>query len=217
MKDKRARKATVVYSGGDDVFIVGAWDDVIELSVDLREKFRRYTQQTLSISAGIGIYECSYPISAIAQETGDLESESKRMPQKNAVTLMSDGETHIIMVAGKEEKISDGTYNWEELRTEVLEEKYRALQEFFGEIDERGMSFLYRMLELIRGQEERINFARFVYLLSRLEPTEEGEKKENYRKFSGKMCRWIQSEKDCRQLKTAINLYAYMNRKKGEK
>ena len=217
VKDKRARKATVVYSGGDDVFIVGAWDDVIELSVDLREKFRRYTQQTLSISAGIGIYECSYPISAIAQETGDLESESKRMPQKNAVTLMSDGETHIIMVAGKEEKISDGTYSWEELRTEVLEEKYRALQEFFGEIDERGMSFLYRMLELIRGQEERINFARFVYLLSRLEPTEEGEKKENYRKFSGKMCRWIQSEKDCRQLKTAINLYAYMNRKKGEK
>ena len=77
------------------------------------------------------------------------------------------------------------------------------------------MSFLYRMLELIRNQKEKINFARFVYHLSRLEPDKEGEKKEKYRKFSRKMYQWVQSEKDCRELKTAINLYAYMHREKG--
>ena len=77
------------------------------------------------------------------------------------------------------------------------------------------MSFLYRMLELIRNQKEKINFARFVYLLSRLEPDKECEKKEKYRKFSRKMYQWVQSEKDCRELKTAINLYAYMHREKG--
>ncbi|URW85581.1 hypothetical protein M5E86_18200 [Blautia wexlerae] len=50
---------------------------------------------------------------------------------------------------------------------------------FFEGIDEtRGMSFLYRMMELVRGHEEKINFARMMYLLSRLEPTEEGTKKE---------------------------------------
>ena len=43
----------------------------------------------------------------------------------------------------------------------------------------------------------------------------EGEKKEKYRKFSRKMYQWVQSEKDCRELKTAINLYAYMHREKG--
>lgn len=53
----KERQATIVYSGGDDVFIVGAWNDVIELSVDLQKMFRKYTQGTLSISAGIGIYE----------------------------------------------------------------------------------------------------------------------------------------------------------------
>lgn len=208
------RKATIVYSGGDDVFIVGAWNDIIELSVDLKEKFERYTQGTLSISAGIGIYECSYPISAIAEETGELESESKKMPGKDSVTLMSDGEEHLV----ESEKISDGTYKWSEFARKVIEEKYRTLQEFFGQIDERGMSFLYRMLELIREQQtDRINFARFIYLLSRLEPTEEGIKKEQYRIFSAKMYEWIQSEKDCRQLKTAMNLYAYMHREKGER
>lgn len=208
---KRARKATIIYSGGDDVFIVGAWDDIIELSIDLKEKFQKYTQKTLSISAGIGVYDASYPISAIAEETGEMESKSKELPGKNAVTLMEDGEYH---KEGKED-ISDGTYSWEELKSKVIEEKYRTLQEFFGDVDERGMSFLYRMLELIRNQKEKINFARFIYLLSRLEPEEEGEKKEAYQKFSRKMYVWIQNERDCRQLKTAINLYAYMHRDKG--
>ena len=36
---------------------------------------------------------------------------------------------------------------------------------------------MYRMLELVRGHEEKINFARMMYLLSRLEPSEEGPKK----------------------------------------
>lgn len=209
----KERQATIVYSGGDDVFIVGAWNDVIELSVDLQKMFRKYTQGTLSISAGIGIYEDSYPIAAIAQETGAMESESKRMPGKNAVTIMEDGERHLVEEGEEEKEISDGTYSWEEFAQEVIQEKYRALSEFFEDLEDRGMAFLYRMLELVRGHEEKINFARMMYLLSRLEPSEEGPKKEKYRQLSKKMYEWIQSDQDCRQLKTAINLYAYMNRK----
>lgn len=208
----KKRNATIVYSGGDDVFIVGAWNDIIELSIDLREKFKKYTQGMLSISAGIGIYECSYPIAAIADETGELEAESKKMPEKDSVTLMNDGMKHMV----KDSEISDGTYTWDEMQQEVLAEKYQAIHNFFGETDARGMTFLYRMLELIRNQKEKINFARFVYLLSRLEPDKEGEEKETYRQFSRKMYEWVQSEKDCRQLKTAMNIYAYMNREKED-
>ena len=212
----KERQATIVYSGGDDVFIVGAWNDIIELAVDLRKKFKRYTQGTLSISAGIGIYDASYPIAAIALETGEMESESKRMPGKNAVTLLEDGERHLVETEEEEKEISDGTYSWNELEEEVIREKYRTLCDFFEGIDDtRGMSFLYRMLELVRGHEEKINFARMMYLLSRLEPQEEGPQKEKYGQLSQKMYQWIQSDQDCRQLKTAINLYAYVHREKG--
>ena len=212
----KERQATIVYSGGDDVFIVGAWNDIIELAVDLRKKFKRYTQGTLSISAGIGIYDASYPIAAIALETGEMESESKRMPGKNAVTLLEDGERHLVENEEEEKEISDGTYSWKELEEEVIQEKYRTLCDFFEGIDDtRGMSFLYRMLELVRGHEEKINFARMMYLLSRLEPQEDGPQKEKYGQLSQKMYQWIQSDRDCRQLKTAINLYAYVHREKG--
>ncbi len=32
----RPREATIIYSGGIDVFVVGAWDDVIEFGIELR-------------------------------------------------------------------------------------------------------------------------------------------------------------------------------------
>ena len=174
------------------------------------------TQGTLSISAGIGVYNSSYPIAAIAAETGEMESESKRMPGKNAVTLLEDGERHLVENGDDDKEISDGTYSWDELERGVVQEKYRILCDFFEGIDgDRGMSFLYRMMELVRGHEDKINFARMMYLLSRLEPTEEGAQKEKYRQLSQKMYQWIQSDKDCRQLKTAINIYAYIHREKG--
>ena len=209
-KKKEKRLATIVYSGGDDLFIVGAWNDIVELSVDICNSFKKYTEGTLTISAGIGFYQESYPISAIAEEVAELEEKSKGFPGKNAVTLLEDGETH--------EGISDGTYSWTEFQAEVLNEKFVHIYEFFETDEERGKAFLYNMLELIRNQTDKINLARFVYLLSRMEPeADKISQMEHYKKFSSLMYKWIRSPKDCRQLKTAITLYAYYSREKEEK
>ena len=96
-------------------------------------------------------------------------------------------------------------------------EKYRTVCEFFGRSEEKGRNFLYHLLELIRRQgEEKINLARYVYLLSRMEPGRDASEEERmrYQAFSKNMYYWIKNEEDCRQLKTAINLYAYMFREK---
>lgn len=100
----------------------------------------------------------------------------------------------------------------------MIGEKYRVLSEYLENFEDKGNAFLYRMLELIRNQKEKINFARFVYLIARLEPgeRESSERKAMYRNFSEHMCKWIRSEQDCRQLKTAISLYVYANRKGEE-
>lgn len=218
-KKGHPRNASICYSGGDDVFLVGAWNDVVELAVDIRRAFARYTQGTLRLSAGIGIYEPGYPIRAIAGEVAAMEEASKSLPGKNAVTLLEDGQYHTVEDGnGGWKTVSDGTYGWEELEQYVLGEKFRAVSRFFGISEERGRNFLYRLLELIRSRDEKINFARYVYLLSRLEPGKDAapEQKEAYREFSSKMYRWMKSGEDCRQLKTAINLYAYLTREKEE-
>ncbi|MDE7307748.1 MAG: type III-A CRISPR-associated protein Cas10/Csm1 [Lachnospiraceae bacterium] len=208
------RKATIVYSGGDDLFIVGAWHDIIELAVDIREAFTRYTEGTLSLSAGIGLYPSGFPIHVSASEVAALEEESKKLPDKNAVTLFSDGETHQEIDKGYDLCIDDGTYKWEIFIKEVIEEKYQIICQFFEYFEDRGKSFLYHLLELVRRQDDKINLARYIYLLARMEPQSNAsqEEKEQYKIFSEKMYVWIKNEKDCRQLKTAITLYSYMIR-----
>ncbi|MCM1326310.1 MAG: type III-A CRISPR-associated protein Cas10/Csm1 [Bacteroidales bacterium] len=221
---KHKRNAAICYSGGDDLFIVGAWNEIIEIAIDLRRNFERYTQGTLTLSAGIGIYAPGYPISAIADEVADMEESSKALPGKNAVTIFPDGSRHgIVNETGKEKVISDGTYSWQEFEQEVLGEKYRHIYEFFETSEDRGKNFLYHLLELIRlrSEEDKIHFARYVYLLSRLEPDKNAppEQKAAYKEFSLKMYQWYQganAEADCRHLKTAMNLYAYLKRDKEE-
>ena len=225
-KKKDKRHAAIVYSGGDDLFIVGAWDDVIELAADIRRNFARYTQNALTISAGIGIYQSSYPISVMAQETANLEEKSKIFPGKNAVTLPSDGgEYELADETGRNIKLDEGTYSWETLENHVIGEKLRCLDEFFDltntdeRQNQRGKNFLYNLLALLRGRDEKINLARYVYLLSRMEPDKDAsaEEKERYREFADKMYKWNLNDEDTRQLKTAILLYVYLTRKREEK
>ena len=192
------RSAAIIYSGGDDVFVVGAWKDVLEFSIDLYEAFRRFTQGTLTLSAGFGIYKVKYPISYIAEKTGELEDQSKDLEGKNAVTLFD----------------NNHRYKWEEFTQKVIDEKYRTVSGFFQHTEEHGKNFLYNMLELLRNREERINIARLAYLLSRMEPDYKAEPsfKEMYTDFSKKVYQWMQDPEDTRQLITAIYLHVYRNR-----
>lgn len=196
------RKAMIVYSGGDDVFVVGSWDDIIGFAVDLYCGLKRFSQNTLTISAGIGIFPEKYPISAIAREVGILEEASKKIEGKNAVTLFLD---------------KNHTYHWEVFIDRVLGEKYRLIYRFFENSSERGKSFLYKLIDLMTEREEKINLARYAYILARLAPDKKEEEQVIlYQEFSRKMYQWMKDEEDCRQAITSMYLYAYLTRSREE-
>lgn len=205
---KGGRNATIVYSGGDDLFIVGAWNDVIELAVDIRNKLNMYSEGMLTISAGIGIYPAKYPLSRTADETASLEDVAKgypdvENPKKNAIALFD----------------KNNVYSWDEFVNSVVGEKLKCIERFFETSDERGKAFLYHLLELIRNMDDRINLARYAYVLTRLEPTnDKGEswKREDYRDFARRMYAWVQDDRDRKELVTAIYLYVYLTREKEE-
>ncbi len=204
-KTSGKRNASIVYSGGDDLFIVGAWDDIIAFSIDLYDSLKRYSQGKLTISAGIGIYPDKFPIAAMAEQTGELEHCSKVYDneRKNAVTLFN----------------GENTYHWDEFVNYVLAEKLEMLQSYIDNNDAHGKALLYNMLQLIRDRNKdgRINIARFTYLLARLRPDKnDDEKSKLYNDFSKKMYKWIRDDKDCRQLTTAIYIYVYMNRERTD-
>ena len=97
----RALQVAVVYSGGDDVFLVGAWTDVLEGARRIREALRRYTCGALTISAGIGIYGDHFPIRQAASLTAGLEDEAKSLPHKDGIASLpqeTDTATHGIPI-----------------------------------------------------------------------------------------------------------------------
>lgn len=202
-KTEKKRNATIVYSGGDDLFVVGAWDDIICFAIDLHNSLNRFSEGMLTISAGVGLYSKNFPIISMANQTGALEECSKHYDNnsKNAITLFEG--------SGK------STYHWDELIEKVLGEKYALLKSYFENNEENGKALLYKMLQLIRDRDEtdKLNIAKLAYLLARIEP----KNKENvgkYQEFSTKIYDWIQNDTDRRQLITAIYIYIYTIREK---
>lgn len=100
----------------------------------------------------------------------------------------------------------------------MLAEKYELIRDFFQTMQDYGKSFLYRLLDLMRSRDEKINLARYAYLLARMEPGEKApdESKKLYQDFSQKMYQWMLDEKACKQAITALYIYVYTIRENAE-
>lgn len=73
------RTLLFIYAGGDDLFVSGAWNEVVEFAFDIYQCFRAYTGHNpdISISGGISIAEAKFPLYKAADESGEAESAAK--------------------------------------------------------------------------------------------------------------------------------------------
>jgi len=70
----------IVFAGGDDLFLLGAWDEVLNLARKIREEFKTFVKvKGLSISFGIAIAKPTTPISYLATHTEELLDEAKAL------------------------------------------------------------------------------------------------------------------------------------------
>lgn len=193
-------KLQIVYSGGDDLFAIGNWSDVIHAAVAIREALDEFTGNgALSISAGIGMFEQKYPLASMAQEAGELEDAAKMFvaadgsgAEKNAVALWS----------------ADQVFSWSEFIDIVVP---RA-QEVAGIFDgiEKGRAFAYRLMELLRDVDNPVSIPRLAYVLAR---AFEGREDEG-RKRSQQFYNWATDRKQRAYLVTALEWYACASRER---
>ena len=86
----RVEAVYAVYSGGDDLFIVGRWDVLPQLAYDIRSDLARYVAQTptIHLSAGITLHGGKYPLYQMAEEAKDALDRAKAMDGKDAVCFL---------------------------------------------------------------------------------------------------------------------------------
>ena len=79
-----------IYSGGDDLFFVGAWDVVVELARRIRADLTSFAANHPGIhtSAGIVLVGGKYPLAQAAQDAGKAEKEAKGRSGKNALSFL---------------------------------------------------------------------------------------------------------------------------------
>ncbi len=122
-----------VFAGGDDLFLLGAWNEVIDISKDIREEFMRFCSgSNLSISMGMVMFKPSKPINYIANISEEALEKAKEVDNKNALTLFRE------------------TVKWDEY---LDENNGRYLDEELVRVDSEVFSlntaFTYRLIELI--------------------------------------------------------------------
>ena len=201
---------SVVYAGGDDVFLIGAWNDVLNAGLKLQKAFDEFTNGTVTMSAGFGLFTDHTPVISMASSSADLESEAKEMEGKNAIALFGKyyDERHIE---------HQYRFHWNELRDRILDDKIPILNELFTAFPDKGNSFLYHLLALFRQVDtDPMAISRLAYLLARHTPNEKnGAKKETieaFQSFTKKAYAWAANPKENLAFQTACLLYTYLHR-----
>ena len=86
MKAKYPNTYTV-FAGGDDLFLLGAWDEVLSMAREIESEFKDFVKSDkLSISFGIAIAKPSTPISYLADYTEKLLEVAKDIDDEQEVT-----------------------------------------------------------------------------------------------------------------------------------
>lgn len=69
----------VIYAGGDDLFIVGAWQQLPELAGAIYKDFKTFTgnHPAMSLSGGLGLEDPKFPLYRAAERSGAAEHQAK--------------------------------------------------------------------------------------------------------------------------------------------
>ena len=142
IEDKFKGKIYIVYSGGDDLFFVGRWDAICDLSIEIHKKFSEMASGNLqvTISSGIVLADPKWPVYRLAEASKDFLSQSKNKG-RNRTTMFSSEE--------------DCTVTWQELeKLKNLKDKLHGMIQ--ANVLSRGFLFHLRNIhrEYEREEEE---------------------------------------------------------------
>ena len=105
------------------------------------------------------------------------------------------------------------TLKFDQFIDNVYNGKLKSIRYYFNIQDERGKSFVYRLIELLRNYD-RMNIARLAYYLTRLEDQTSKDKKEEFKEFKDLFFSWYTgSDNERKEAEIALLLYIYEIRK----
>jgi len=125
----------VVYSGGNDLMVVGPWDGTVRLAQEIYREFRRYTAHNpnITLSGGNILVKPQFPVYRFARIVGDVLRQSKQ-GGRDRMTLFGD----TVKWSDDRESLDQLLAFGERMARYVEEDKLpRGFLHFLMELDER--------------------------------------------------------------------------------
>lgn len=150
--EKEFKEIYTVFSGGDDIFVIGPWNKVINFAIEIRNKFSEYCaiNPDFTFSAGVKLFKAHDPISFCDASVGDALHCSKEKNGKDGITIF------------------DHTVSWNKL-DKILQEGQKVI----GWLEKNLISraFVYNLREYGEmshkyEEEGNIKYLKFVPLLT---------------------------------------------------
>ncbi len=135
--DARFKDIYTVFAGGDDLFLVGPWNRMVELALWLHDRFSEYTckNEEIHFSAGISLQKANTPLAKLAEDAEEALGQSKGAG-RNRITLFGQ------------------TATWEEFQ------RLRHIKDRLADWAERGLvnsAMIYRLnafIDLVALEKE---------------------------------------------------------------
>jgi CRISPR-associated protein Csm1 len=89
-RDGRDALIYAVYAGGDDLFLIGPWDRMPDVALDIAKEFGKYTGHPgLHLSGGMTFIGGKYPVYQAAEDAGRAEGLAKDRDSKDAFAFLN--------------------------------------------------------------------------------------------------------------------------------
>jgi len=182
----------IVYSGGDDLFVIAPHDKILEFAQTLREELEEYTARNreFGLSGGIYIANPTASLNFCADQVGSLEEQSKktyfkvddRITIKDSITILGKtfpwfegaGRSSLTEILTENDlKVLDYKYYGEPVYLEDIKSLVDKIVELFREEENKlSRRVLYRLLEYHRtyvknGKIKAEIYPKLYYLIER--------------------------------------------------
>jgi CRISPR-associated protein Csm1 len=198
-KEKKYKdKVYVIFSGGDDLFIIGEYKIIIELAKDLRDRFYKFSLEKATLSIGLSMFKHSTPINYISEMADEAEKRAKEVKENSEDRNGID----IFEISMKFDTFTKIEKEWDIIYKELKKKNLYST------------SFMYKLLKLC-DMRENLNDIKNAMWRSKLSYI----KKRNLDNFSDDSYKNLATliEDYGKKLKPLIYLTIYKNREKLNK
>jgi len=85
--EKKYENIYVVFAGGDDLFVIGPYDEIVKFAVDVRDKFVSFALKKATISMGLVMFKHTTPIHFVSNWADEAEKRAKNLDGKDAIDI----------------------------------------------------------------------------------------------------------------------------------